>query len=116
MARSTKSKVPDRNHRYSWVPKEKAGTNLGRSRVLQIPKFDISHSNSDKVLSIFGERYGLYFGRDFVAGDFDVVLPVPDVDYHVMLGPDGHNVLIIRRKCLKERKEQTFSLENEHSY
>ena len=69
-----------------------------------LPELDMSVSGGDEVVSVFRERNGLHFCRDLVGGHLDVVAPVPDVDDHVVLGPDGDDVLPVRRECLKSTK------------
>ena len=46
----------------------------------------------DKVVAIFREGDGFDFGGDLVGGDFNVVVPIPDVDNHVLLRTHGHHI------------------------
>lgn len=69
--------------------------------MFQVPKFNMPISYSYEIISIFGESDRFYFGTDFVTRYFDIILPIPYVNYHIMLCPDADYVLICRRKCLK---------------
>lgn len=80
--------------------RKKKSTYLRRSRIFQVPKLDMSHADSDKVFAVLSERDSLDSCGNFVAGNFDIVFPVPDIDDHVMLGPDGHNIFIVGRESL----------------
>jgi len=70
--------------------------------VLQVPELDISVADRDKIASIFRKGNCFDFGTDFIAGNFDADLPVPNIDYHVVLGADGDNVPHVGRKGLQE--------------
>ncbi len=51
-----------------------------------------------KVVAVLRKGNGLDFGRDLVGGHLDVVVPVPHVDNHVLLGPHRDDVLAVGGK------------------
>lgn len=67
---------------------------LGTTRILQVPKLDVSVTYGNKIIAIFREADGLYFARNFVGCYFYVASPIPDVDNHVVLRTDRYNVLV----------------------
>ena len=55
-------------------------------------------SRRHKIVSIFSKRDRFDFGRDLIRSHFDIIVPVPDIHYHVLLGPHGHHVLPVGGK------------------
>lgn len=72
--------------------------------MLQIPKFYVPVPHGNKVAAIFCERYGLDFGAHLVTGYLYVVLPIPDVHYHIMLRTNTDDILVCGRKGLQQKK------------
>lgn len=68
--------------------------------VLEIPKFDMSIANGDKVVAILGKRDRLHLDSNLVRGDDVIVAPVPDINQHVVLGAHRYDILRIGRECL----------------
>ena len=75
-------------------------TYFGWPRILEVPEFDMAVTNGDEVRSVFGEGDSFNFGRHFVRSYFDAAPPVPNIDDHIMLGPNRHNVFMIGGKGL----------------
>lgn len=69
--------------------------------MFQIPKFHVPISHSYKIASILRKRYSFHLCTDFVTGDFDVILPVPHIDYHVVLCTDTDYIVGSWRKRLQ---------------
>lgn len=63
----------------------------------------MSITNRHEVAAILSERYGFNFRAHFVTGHFDIVLPVPNVYYHIMLGANAYHIFTGRWKCLKKQ-------------
>lgn len=76
-------------------------TNLGRSRIFQVPKFDVPVTHRHEVGAVLCKRDGLHLGRHLVGGHFDAATPIPYVDNHVVLRANRHHVLVVGRKSLK---------------
>lgn len=89
-------------------------TNLGRSRIFQVPKFDVPVTHRHEVGAVLCKRDGLHLGRHLVGGHFDAATPIPYVDNHVVLRANRHHVLVVGRKSLKHfvRRNQEGSRKN----
>lgn len=69
--------------------------------MFQIPKLDVPVADSDEITAVFRECDRLDFRTDFVARYFNIVFPIPHVDYHIVLRTYADYVLVCRRKRLK---------------
>jgi hypothetical protein len=96
IGKKKKKKKVNRN-----VGRVKEATNLGRSRIFQVPKFDVPVTHRHEVGAVLCKRDGLHLGRHLVGGHFDAATPVPHVDNHVVLRANRYHVLVVGRKSLK---------------
>ena len=62
--------------------------------------------NSDEVGTILCEADGLHLAGELVGGHLDAAPPVPHVDYHVVLRPHRHHILLRRGECLQEEERR----------
>lgn len=78
---------------------------LGTARILQVPKLDVSVTHGNKIIAVFREADSLYLARNFVGCYFNIVPPIPDIDDHIVLRADRHDILVAWRKCLRSKFE-----------
>lgn len=76
---------------------------LATARIFQIPKLDVSVTHGDEIIAVFREADSFYFARNFIGCYFNVVPPIPNVDDHIVLRADRHDILVAWRKRLRQK-------------